>query len=240
MPPPRRGPAASTMSPVLGRPPCAPRSHPPKPIAPRRREGRPEHRGRPDQTRRGAPCGATRHAREARRQPQPRHKDRCQATTSAWCRKPGEHAQHATNHGTRTGAKRHEPPSRLNSARPAVYPAPAGYKTAAVRMDECAPGGYPAPAGYERSPSGLTSARPEGTQPLPATNRRCPDGLSVRPAATPRIRNTAHTTHSTTHRAGTPVNRNQVAQDTAHTQQLTGKVAQDTAQATRHTKLAHR
>ena len=46
---------------------------------------------------------------------------------------------------------------------------------AAVRMDECAPGGYPAPAGNEQPPSGWTSARPEGTQPLPATNSRRPD-----------------------------------------------------------------
>ena len=102
--------------------------------APRRRESRREHRERPDQTRRGAPRGATRHAREARRRPQPRHMDRCQATTAAGCRKPGERAQHATNHGTETGAKQHQPPS------------------------------------------GWTSARPEGTQPLPATNSRRPDG----------------------------------------------------------------
>ena len=40
---------------------------------------------------------------------------------------------------------------------------------AAVRMDECAPGWYQAPTGYEQPPSGWTSARPEGTQPLPAT-----------------------------------------------------------------------
>ena len=269
-------------------------------------------------------------AREARRRPQPRHMDRCQATTPAGCRKPGERAQHATNHGTRTGAKQHQPPSgwrsarpegtqplpatnrrrpdgpvrarqrtqplpatkqplsgwtsarpegtqpllptnshrpngrvrarrvpspcwlrtaavRMDdcapggypapagyeqtpsgrtSARPAAYPAPAGYETAVVRMDECAPGGYPAPAGYEQPPSGWTSARPEGTRPLPATYSRRLDGLSVRPAATPRTSNTAHATHSTTRRASTPVNRSQVAQDTAH--------------PTQHTERAHR
>ena len=53
-----------------------------------------------------------------------------------------------------------KPPSGLRSARPAAYPAPAGYKTAAVLMDVCAPGGYPAPASYETRPSGCTSARP--------------------------------------------------------------------------------
>ena len=62
-----------------------------------------------------------------------RHTDRCQATTAAGCRKPGERAQHAPNHGTGTGAKQHQPPSRW------------------------------------------TSARPEGTQPLRATNSRRPD-----------------------------------------------------------------
>ena len=87
-----------------------------------------------DRTRRGAPRGATRHAREARRQRQPGHTDRCQATTAAGCRQPGGHAQHAPSHGTRTGAKQHQPPS------------------------------------------GWTSARLEGTQPLPATNSRRPDG----------------------------------------------------------------
>ena len=113
---------------------------------------------------------ATRHAREASRRPQQRHTDRCQATTAAGCRKPGQCAQHATNHGTRAGAKQHQPPSVRACARPAAnpapagygtvpsgwtsvrqaaYPAPASYETAAVRMDVCALGGYPALAGYE-------------------------------------------------------------------------------------------
>ena len=54
--------------------------------------------------------GATRHAREARRRPQPRHTNRCQATTATGCRKPGQRAQHATNHGTGTGARQHQEP----------------------------------------------------------------------------------------------------------------------------------
>ena len=90
----------------------------------------------------------------------------------------------------------------------------------------------------KQPPSGWTSARPEGTQPLQATNSRRSDGLSVRPAATPRTRNPRHNTPSehigeqeqsgqghptpnTTHQAGTPMNRSQVAQDTAHTKQHT-------------------
>ena len=49
--------------------------------------------------------GATRHAREARPQPQPRHQDRCQDTMATGCRKPGKRAQHTTNRGTGQGAK---------------------------------------------------------------------------------------------------------------------------------------
>ena len=49
--------------------------------------------------------GAKRHAREARRRPQPRDEDRCQATTATGGRKPGLHAQHTTNRGTGEGAR---------------------------------------------------------------------------------------------------------------------------------------
>ena len=55
---------------------------------------------------------------------------------------------------------------------------------AAVRRKVCAPGGYPAPAGYEQQPSGWTSVHPEGTQPLPATNSRRPDGRVCAPQHT--------------------------------------------------------
>ena len=144
-----------------------------------------------------------------------------------------------------------------------------GLTLCAVRMDECAPGGYPAPTGYERPPSGWTSARPEGAQPLPATNSRRPDGREsapqrrpahATPHAQPKAQHTerahrctrakrprtpytqhnplsgrtgaqepsgpGHRTRNTTHRAGAPVNRSQVAQDTAHAKQ--------------HTQRAHR
>ena len=50
---------------------------------------------------------ATRHAREARCRPQPRHTDRCQATTANGCRQHGQHAQPATNQGTGKGARQH-------------------------------------------------------------------------------------------------------------------------------------
>ena len=59
-----------------------------------------------------------RHAREARRRPQPKHMDRCQTATAVGCHKPGERAQHATNHGTRTAARQqptHTPQTRARS-----------------------------------------------------------------------------------------------------------------------------
>ena len=160
----------------------------------------------------------TRRARTTRNKP--RHKNRCQETQAAVgmdkCA-PG---------GYRAPAGYEQAPSGRTSSRPTAYPAPGSYETGAVRMDECALGGYPGSASYEQPPAGWTNARPKGTPPLPATNSRCPDKLSVRPAAIPRTRNTAHATHSTTWRASTPVNRSQVAQDTAHPRQ--------------HTERAHR
>ena len=49
--------------------------------------------------------GATSPAKEARCRLQPRHKDRCQATTSNGCRKPGKRAQHTTNRSMGEGPK---------------------------------------------------------------------------------------------------------------------------------------
>ena len=77
----------------------------------------PEHRERPDQKSRDAPRGATRDTREARRRPQPMHTDRCQATTATRCRKPGQRAQHATRHGTGTGARQHQTHTTQTPAR---------------------------------------------------------------------------------------------------------------------------
>ena len=181
----------------------------------------------------------------------------------------GTPERHAAGHnqGTRTGAKQQRPPGAANpeerttrnkprhrnrrqatpaaiwmfESAPGGYPAPASYGTAAIRMDECAHRGYPAPAGYEQPPSGWRSARPEGTQPLPATNGRRPDGrlrawrvpspCRLRTAAVridesaPRSdaphSNTPRATQSTAHRASTPVNKSQAAQDTVNTTQFT-------------------
>ena len=88
--PPRRGPVAGTMSLVLGWPPHAPRSRPVNQGA--RAPGRGRHNGYrkadwhtasdrtgPD---RAHQRRATRHAREARRWPHPRHRTRCKGTTT--------------------------------------------------------------------------------------------------------------------------------------------------------------
>ena len=60
-----------------------------------------------DRTGRGAAHqrGATRHAREARRRPQPQHEDKCQATTATGCREPRKHAEHTRNRATGECAK---------------------------------------------------------------------------------------------------------------------------------------
>ena len=55
--------------------------------------------------------GATRHAREAHHRPQPRHEERCQATTANGCREPVKRAQHTTNCGTGEGAKDNRAPT---------------------------------------------------------------------------------------------------------------------------------
>ena len=204
----------------------------------------------------------------------------------------GTPERHAAGHngGTRTGAKPQRLPGATNpesahnrhqtTAQEQVpsstscrsdgrvcaprVPSPYRLRTAAVRMDECAPGGCPAPIAYEQPPSRWTSARPEGTQPLPATNSRRPDGgvsapqrrpADATPHAQPKAQHTerahrctrakrprtpytqhnppsgrtgeqepscpGHRTRNATHRVSTPVNRSQVAQDTAQAKQHT-------------------
>ena len=62
-----------------------------------------------------------------------------------------------------------QPPSGCTCVRPALNPAPAGYGTAAARMDVSASGSEPSPCrlGNSRRPDGHVCAR-HGTQPLPA------------------------------------------------------------------------
>ena len=70
-------------------------------------DGKADQSTKSDRTGRGAAhqSGATRHAREARRLPQPRHEDRCQATTATGRREPRKRAQHTTKRGAGQGAK---------------------------------------------------------------------------------------------------------------------------------------
>ena len=101
--------------------------------------------------------------------------------TGAQQQRPPDAANPGSAHNTqRTTAQRRVPSNtscRLDGrVRAQRVPSPYLLRTAAVRMDECAPGGYPAPTGYEQQPSRWTSARPECTQPLPATNNRRLDG----------------------------------------------------------------
>ena len=189
------------MSPVLGRPPRAPRSRPVKPGAQARGLGK-------GTTASGKPTGAPRatgpdEARRTTRGHQARQRGTPPATTKA-------HGQVPSHNGRRVLQTRRARTTRTELRhRNRCQATPA-----AVRMDECAPGGYGAPTSYKQPLSGWTSARPEGTEPLPATNSRRPDGRvppggypaptgyeqppsgwsSERPAATPRQRNTTRAT----------------------------------------------
>ena len=118
--------------------------------------------------------------------------------------------------GARPGAKQRRPPGAANPE--SVHNTQRTTARGQVPNNtSCRPDGrvrarqrtQPPPA-TEQPPSGWTRVRPEGTQPLPATNSRRPDGRVSAPQ-----QRLAHTTNSTTHRASTPVNRSQMAQDTA-------------------------
>ena len=151
------------MSLVLVRPPRAPRSHPVKPGAQAPGVGK-------GTTASGKPTLAPRATRldeawRTTRGHQARQRGTPPATTKAHGQVPS-HKGRQMPQTRRARTTRNEP--RHSDRCQAT--------AAAVRMDECAPGGYPTPTGYKQPPSGWTSARPEGTQPLPATNSRRPDG----------------------------------------------------------------
>ena len=159
----RRGPAAGTMSPVLSRPPRAPRSRPVKPGAKAPGVGK-------GTTASGKPIGAPRaigldEARRTTRGHEARQRGTPPATTEAQGQVPSHNGPRVPQ--TRRARTTRTEPRHMNRCQATQ---------AAVRMDECAPGGYPAPTCYEQPLSGWTSARPEGAQPVPARNSRRPDG----------------------------------------------------------------
>ena len=150
------------MSLVLGRPPRAPRTDPVKPGAQAPGVGK-------GTTASGKPSGAPRvtgpdQARLTTRDHEARQRGTPPATTKGHGQVPSNNG-HQVPQTRRARTTRNEPRHRNRcQATPA-----------AVWMDECAPGGYAAPTGYKQPASGWTSARPEGTQHLPATNSRSPD-----------------------------------------------------------------
>ena len=195
---PRQGQAAGTMSPVLSRPPCAPRSHPVKPGAQAPEMGK-------GTTASGKPTGAPR-------------------ATGPDEGPRGEPERHAAGHnqGTRTGAKQQRPPGAANpesahntqrttaqeqvpsntsrrpdrrvGARQRTQPLPATEQPPSGWRGARPEGTQPLPA-TKQPPSGWTSARPEGSQPLLATNSRRPDGRVSAPQR--------HPAHATPHRQPT-------------------------------------
>ena len=97
-------------------------------------------------------AGQAGHTRSTARQHAPRHTTR---------HHHGKHPRPTTNEPPRTSPSpaiptAQQPPSRWTCVRPAGYPTPAGYETAAVRTDVCARGSEPSPCRLR------TSRRPDG------------------------------------------------------------------------------
>ena len=110
---------------------------------------------------------------------------------------------------SRTATERAREAGLADSARTTAYQPPSGWTFARPK------GTQPLTA-PKQPPSGWTCARSEGTQALPAT-KLLPSGWTCRrPAATLQ-------THNRAHQVCTAVIRRQVAQDTAHTAQHTGR-----------------
>ena len=143
------------MSPVLGRPPRAPRSCPVKPGAQAPGVGK-------GTTASGKPTGAPRatgpdKARRTTRGHEARQRGTPPATTKAHGQVPSHNGRRVPQtrraRTTHTTAQQQvpsntsrRPDGRVRARR---VPSPYRLRTAAVRMDECAPGGCPAPTGYE-------------------------------------------------------------------------------------------
>ena len=124
--------------------------------------------------------GATRHAREARRRPQPRHKDRCQATTATGAANPG------SAHNTRRTAARDKVPRTAGPACPHTAPTASGKRAPAARPKGLVVGGGRAPdPGH---PTLRQEAPPPGTlMPPPQHASARAVGLVTGPhACTPR------------------------------------------------------
>ena len=97
-------------------------------------------------------AGQAGHTRSTARQHAPRHKTQ---------HHHGKLPRPTTNEPPRTSRSpavptAQQPPSGWTCVRPAGYPTPAGYETAAVRTDVCAPGSEPSPCRLQ------TSSRPDG------------------------------------------------------------------------------
>ena len=151
---------------------------------------------------------------------------------------PGAADPDSAHNTQRTTAREQVPGNTLRRhTRQRSQPLPTTEQSPSGWTCACSEGTQPLLAA-KKPPSGFTCVDPEGTQPLPASKSRrrgqaaTPSRRNTAdPARTPMnrshvARDTAHTTHSTTHRASTLVNRSHMAEDTAH--------------ATQHTERMHR
>ena len=203
--------------------------------------------------------GATRHAREAHRRPQPRHTERCQATTATGCRRPGQRARPATNHGTGTGARLHPANTPHAQARSD------GVQAGSTHKHRHTPTPQPGVAGRSRNPSPSTQthtahpsqewrgasrtstqththpntqARSGGAQPNPEPKHTHPHGTPQPGVAG--YKRSAHTDkHTPQHPSqewrGAAETRAQAQTPTSHTPARSGRVQAERAHKHTHT-----
>ena len=191
----------------------------------------------------------------AKRETQTR-RERTKSRAAGGREKQTKHSAKATRNGK--GSERGATPAWRGPSKAERHSSQRKRWGAPQRAREAGPArpGHKEQAHARQPPSGWMSARPEGTQPLPATNSRRPDGrVRARWVRSPcrlptaafrmdvcapggypapasydsrrpdgRVSDAPHS--NTTHRADTPMNRSQEAQDTAHAKQ--------------HTERAHR
>ena len=167
--------------------PASPRQ-PPKQIRGRKpRVGKRHHSVRKadrstesDGTGRGAAhqSEASRHAREARRRPQPRHTDRCQATTATGCHKRGQRAQPAPNHGTGTGARKHQTHKPQTPAGKGGVQADGAHRQAHPNTPARSGGAQPKPKPNLTHPQSTPQPGVAGYKPSAQTNTHTPQHRS--------------------------------------------------------------
>ena len=206
------------MSLVLGRPPRAPRSHPVNPgaQAPGFGKGTTASAKPTAAPRATGPDEARRTTRGHKARQRVKLRDRCQATTATGCRKPGQRAQHAANHGTETGARQHQNRTPQTPARSG------GVQAGRAHGHKHTPTSQPAVAERNQNPSPSTHIHTA----RPSQEWRGTSGARTQ-TRTPQ--------HPSQEWRGAAETRAQAPTPTPHTQARSGEVQAERAQTNTHT-----